>query len=349
MTNRSSGRLILRLGQKLASTLPTRQRVGNLERYTEQALQDIRDELVRIRQKVEDLSRDVAVTQVETVGVRAENAAISARHKSVQADLRLERARLAALLARAAPSSAGTAEIEVNPDVRLASDEFLYYELEERFRGSRHHVRDLMGTYLEDVRHLTGGTAPVLDLGIGRGEWLEVLRDNRIPAWGVDASDLAVQQGKELGLDVRHADALDCLRSIEDFSLGAVTAIHLVEHLPPDQVLAILEESLRTLRSGGVMIIETPNPRNITVGASDFYLDPTHRRPVHPFYLQTVVEHLGFENEVRYLHAPGDSIRPTEFPGPCALAVNDLIGRLNELLYGCRDYAIVARKLENVA
>lgn len=335
--------------QLISGNLPTRRQVGNLEQYTERALQDIRDELVRIRQKMEDLSRDLAVTQIETVGIRAESAALSARHKSVQADLRLERARLAALLARAMPGGIDTGAIDSTVDVRSASHEFLYYELEERFRGSRHHVRDLMGTYLEDVRHLKGGPAPVLDLGSGRGEWLEVLRDNGIPAWGVDSSDLAARQGKEIGLDVRHADILECLCSTEDSSLGAVTAIHVIEHLSPEQVLTILAETLRALIPGGVLILESPNPRNITVAASEFYLDPTHRRPVHPFYLQMVVEHFGFDSEVRYLHPPDDFIRPTELPGPHALAINDLIGRLNELLYGSRDYAIVARKLENVS
>jgi len=133
-------------------------------------------------------------------------------------------------------------------------------------------------------------------------------------------------------------DAFDALAKVADGSLGAITAIHVVEHLPMDLLFRLLDEALRVLRPGGVAIFETPNPQNVLVGASTFYIDPTHRNPVHPQTLHYLVEARGMIRvETLPLH-----------PYPPEMQIPDgdsaLARAFNQYFYGPQDYAVVGRR-----
>src|SRR5699024_1786382 len=147
----------------------------------------------------------------------------------------------------------------------------LYDDLQDPVRGSRAHVTDLLAGYLPDIEG-TPGSGLVIDVGCGRGEWLEVRRDNDIEAYGVDLNEAAVERCTERGLDARHEDALVHLRSLPEGSVRAITCFHLVEHLSLDTLIGLLEAALLALRPGGIFIMETPNPTNLVVGAANFYL-----------------------------------------------------------------------------
>src|SRR5438270_343885 len=138
--------------------------------------------------------------------------------------------------------------------------------------------------YVPFLKGAGAGTeqAPILDLGCGRGELLELCRSENLTASGVDSNRAAVEGCAALGLKVIAGEAFEVLRTVPDGSLGALTAIHVIEHLPFPLVIKLLDEALRVLRPGGMVIFETPNPKNVLVGASHFYIDPTHRNPVHP-------------------------------------------------------------------
>ena len=207
-----------------------------------------------------------------------------------------------------------------------------YAALENRFRGSREEIRERVVFYLPIVRDAGAGTssAPVLDLGCGRGEWLELLRDNGLVARGIDLNQVTVQQCQALGLDVMHDDAMTYLRALPSGSLGAVTGIHIIEHLPFMGMLALLDETLRVLRSGGVAIFETPNPENVVVGACNFHMDPTHVRPLPPELMRFVLEARGFgQVHVRRL---GDLTAGM----PTAFAEGDAHQALNPFLHALR-------------
>ena len=172
----------------------------------------------------------------------------------------------------------------------------LYVSFEDHFRGTREDIKHRLVVYLPFVKaaHAAAGLATTLDLGCGRGEWLELLREEGIAAQGVDLNRLMVAQCRANGLDVIEADAVDYVRSLARDSLSAVTAIHLVEHVPFRRVVALLDEVLRVLKPGGVAIFESPNPENLIVGACNFYSDPTHLNPIPPLSLQYTVEARGF-------------------------------------------------------
>ena len=133
-------------------------------------------------------------------------------------------------------------------------------------------------------------------------------------------------------------DAVEYLRTLKPKSIGAVTAFHLIEHLPLKTLIALLDESLRVLKPGGLVILETPNPENVLVGSSNFYFDPTHRNPLPGPLTQFLLEARGFSS-TRFmpLHPYESSDRLTEGPPQ--------VQRLfNQFFFGPQDYAVVAYK-----
>ena len=214
------------------------------------------------------------------------------------------------------------------------SDPF-YSAFEDRFRGSRSTIKARLGAYVPFVQPLRDARADcsALDLGCGRGEWLEVLREMGIAARGVDTDESMLQGARDAGLCVDHAEAVETLRGLPAESRDIVSAIHLVEHLSFATLQALIREALRVLRPAGLLILETPDPENLSVGTSGFYLDPTHQRPLPPALLAFLAEHYGFRR-VKIL-------RLQELPG---LAENKAPSLLNVLRDVSADFAVVAQK-----
>jgi len=211
---------------------------------------------------------------------------------------------------------------------------------EEHFRGSEADLRaQLLHDYvpfLHAARERSGGEGPCLDLGCGRGTWLALLQAEGFIGRGIDSNASPVAHARAQGLDATVGDAFAWLQTQSANSALAVTAFHLVEHLPFALRLALTKEIVRVLRPGGVLIYETPNPENIWVGAHTFYHDPTHFTPVTPASLSFLTKYCGLTTDFYRLH-PG----PQEelLPGDDAVAT-----RINQLTCSAQDYAIVAWK-----
>jgi O-antigen chain-terminating methyltransferase len=141
---------------------------------------------------------------------------------------------------------------------------------------------------------------------------------------------------KKKGIVVFHEDCLKYLMDQARDSLGAVTGFHFLEHLDFNTIISVLKEVLRVLKPGGIAIFETPNPENILVGCSHFYLDPTHKKPLPSPLLKFLAETLGF-HDVNILN-----LHP--FPETHKLSDSDIADRFNELFYGPQDYAVIAYK-----
>ncbi|MDR9440698.1 MAG: methyltransferase domain-containing protein, partial [Halomonas sp.] len=238
----------------------------------------------------------------------------------------------------AASDAMGSAAIPESPRQDTAGRDF-YRALEARFRGNPGAIAELMREHLPEVRAVTRLTEglPLLDLGCGRGEWLALLREEGIAAQGVDLNAANIQAGREQELEVRYQDALAALRDSADASLGMISAFHLVEHLDHDQIRELLHEAFRALAPGGRLLLETPNPQNLIVGCCNFYLDPTHMRPLPPDLMVFLAEFAGFEHvEARPLHPVGEEHRLHE--------ESETARRLNHYLYGPQDYALLATR-----
>lgn len=317
----------------------------------EQRVRQIRAELERLAARKADQNELLELMAAEHAFAqsKADSSVVDSRFRELDGRMRGLRTQqriglteAGAPLDRKANSDAGSygrEEATAETSAVSSLDRF-YADFEDRFRGSKDEIRDRVATYLPTIRAAGAGgeQAPVLDLGCGRGEWIELLRDNGLVARGVDINEVTVRECQEAGLDVVEADALLYLFGLEDGSLGAVTGMHVVEHLPFERLIALLDEVHRVLRPGGIAIFETPNPENVNVGTCTFYMDPTHQRPLPPEMLRFAVEMRGFvEVELRRLHPyPDDVLLKAGHPAIAAF--------INGAFFGPRDYAVLGRK-----
>ena len=217
----------------------------------------------------------------------------------------------------------------------MTSQTTFYRAFEDRYRGSRDTIKARLRAYAPFTDPLRGLAArpAALDLGCGRGEWLELLGEQGFDAHGVDLDDGMLAACIERGLAARREDALAALRAQPDDSLALVSAFHLVEHLPFDLVRNLVAEALRALQPGGILIMETPNPENLTVGATSFYLDPSHLHPIPPGLLGFTADHAGY--------ARARIVRLQEDP---ALHGDAPVGLITVLEGVSPDFAVVAQK-----
>ncbi len=259
--------------------------------------------------------------------------------------LRAELERTMALVAGTRqPSPEEQAEVDRRRQSLRAFD---YYRFEDRYRPEDT-VREEQRLYLSFFE----GRSNVLDLGCGKGEFLELLRSEQIEAYGIDVNEPMVRMCQEKGLLAFQADALEHLAGLPDASLGGLFAAHLVEHLSTGDVVRLFELALAKLQPEAVLIVETPNPLCVWALVNYFYLDLSHVRPVHPATLSFLLELQGFRDvEVRYLHPVPEQVRldllpeTADVPAQETVAVfNRNVERLNDLLYGYADYAAIARK-----
>lgn len=213
-----------------------------------------------------------------------------------------------------------------------------YVSFEDRFRGSRGEIKRRFEVYLPLIKKSRAGSTqrPVLDLGCGRGEWLELLTEQSIVCRGVDVNAAMRAQCVERGLKVVHADVLDYLRDVPDASFGAVTGFHIIEHLPFVTLLELISQIRRVLTPAGLAIFESPNCKNLLVGACSFYIDPTHRNPVFPETAELMLALQGFEKiRIEYL-SPNVSVTFD--------AATPELATVRDLLYGPQDFGIIAYK-----
>lgn len=222
----------------------------------------------------------------------------------------------------------------------------MYTEFENRYRGSREMILQRLEVY-DELIDLSGivELGPCADLGCGRGEWLEHLRERDIPAYGVDANEEIARSAKHLGLDVRVEDGLEHLRSVQPASLGMVSMFHIAEHLPFETLVDVMRAAHMALAPGGYLVVETPNPLNVRTGAAGFYLDPTHERPLHPSLLEFVAGHTGFEEVVVHFLNPPDAppIRLDQAQG-LDPELARMAALINDAILGPQDSALIARK-----
>jgi 2-polyprenyl-3-methyl-5-hydroxy-6-metoxy-1,4-benzoquinol methylase len=211
-----------------------------------------------------------------------------------------------------------------------------YQALENRFRSSPESLKQHFAEYDSFLPESTE-TKLAIDLGCGRGDWLDYLNEKGFDVLGVDTNHVALEETKQKGIAVRNEDGLIFLGEAADKSADVLSCFHLVEHMEPGQILTLIERAYRVLRPNGILIIETPNPENITVSSCNFYTDPTHKRPIPPPLLGFMLESVGFQQL--------DCIR---FNPAC----EEYAGRDPFIRFASRwfsigqDYAIIAQKPE---
>ncbi len=211
-----------------------------------------------------------------------------------------------------------------------------YKAFEDQHRGSREIIKARLGVYtpfIQKIAQLHPG-ATALDLGCGRGEWLELLQDLQLTANGIDLDDGMLAACRDRGLHVQTGDAIEHLKSLPADSMSIVSGFHIAEHLSLEDLQTLIQESLRVLKPAGLLILEVPNTENLVVGTSSFYLDPTHQRPLPSALLSFLVGFLGFARSK--VIGVQESVPLREQHGPTSLFA---------VLSGVSpDYAVIAQK-----
>ena len=214
------------------------------------------------------------------------------------------------------------------------SDNF-YRAFEEKYRGPRDLILARLAIYGPFILPLKTiyPAPPAIDLGCGRGEWLEFLLDEACSPLGIDQDEEMLQSCRERNLPAQQGDAVAYLATLPDESQAVVSAFHVVEHLSFDQLRTVVSSALRVLKPGGLLIMETPNPENIVVATCNFWLDPTHLRPIPPQLLSFLPEYYGFVRTKILRLQESKELAANESP------------TLNDVLRGASpDYAVVAQK-----
>lgn len=297
--------------------------------------QQVLAELAELRNALHHLRGEVATGQTAQ---RADLDGLGRRLDALQVEILFQQRRLTTLLEGASQNTTDR-PVQAAQAVPGALDSY-YAAFEEAFRGSRAEIKERFAVYLDRAADAAAATEarPLLDVGCGRGEWLELLRDRGIAAYGIDLNSVAVERCRNLGLDAREGEALAHLRSLPDASLGGVTGFHLIEHLEFDVLVALLDEANRVIAPGGLLLFETPNPENVQVGSCTFWNDPTHRNPLPPLVTRFLVEQRGFRQaEIIRLHPLPDDQRIGDD--------GEVAARFNQFFYGPQDYAVAARRI----
>lgn len=224
-----------------------------------------------------------------------------------------------------------------------------YFLFEERFRGTREDIKKRQLIFVERFQKCRN----ILDIGCGRGEFLEILAECEIKAKGIDVDQDMIDYCLSRGLDVETADAIKYLESLDDKSLDGIFLDQVIEHMDPEYLISMLRLCHKKLNYGYNIIIETVNPLSL-VSFMNFYIDLTHRKPLHPETINFLLKATGFRDvQVHFLAPLSDEAKlkmvnidpDIDHNLQKTLEVyNQNMEKINQILFGCQDYAVVAKK-----
>lgn len=291
-----------------------------------------------------------AVEQLRTITNIAQRSAIAAQRAVAGAT-----SETGATGATGATSATGGASVAFAAHVAPGPRATSYVGFEDKFRGSEDQIRERQQDYVQYF----AGQADILDIGCGRGEFLELLREKGIRARGLDLNPEMVEVCKSRGLDVANADARGYLRGLPDDSLGGLIALQVIEHLEPAYLAETLALAYDKLRPGARVVLETINPACWVAFFESFIRDLTHEKPIHPETLQYLLQANGFSNVEIVYRAPiaeGGKLRrvtarPEHYGDTAQDALTELVSsfnsnvdRLNGRLFSYQDYAAIATR-----
>ena len=276
--------------------------------------------------------------------------ALNRRLADLVQEIRAQKIAVEDLLARLrivnGTEGAGPAVSEAGAE-RLRAFEYLLFE--NRHRGSEAEIKARQRAYLPYFRD----SGSVLDIGCGRGEFLELLKEAGIPGQGAELNPEMVQVAQQKGVAVIQGDGLEYLRKLPDRNLGGIFLSQVIEHLGPENLRELVRTAFLKLAPGGVLLAETVNPQCLTTFSGAFYVDLSHHNPIHPEAARYLWESVGFR-QVNILYVspyPPEMLlkemvrRDDEsYEDETVRVLNENVRRLNDLLYGYQDYAVVGTK-----
>lgn len=313
------------------------ERLEKSEIHALRALAELQGLIQQRLVQLENSFRDLARSQHEEFRLSAERVAIEIQQRLwreleklrldverlIHSELRLIRQRAARLDPFPPPSAPATQA----PEPLADSVAFAL-----RFRGSEQEIRRRQSFYVPYFQ----GLAQVLDLACGRGEFLQLMREAGVSARGIDLDPACIEICRAKGLDADHGDAFDCLEQLPPASLDGIFCSHFVEHLPSWKIAELIRLAASRLATGGLLVVETPNPQCLATLAAEFYSDPTHRHPVPAALLRFCFEEAGLGGIEVHPRSPALEVYPQ---------LAELPDAFRETFFGGMDYAILGRRL----
>lgn len=227
-----------------------------------------------------------------------------------------------------------------NPSVQVPLPPDFTFRLQDRFRGSEEETKNKLRKHLDTLQDLRPSALnrPWLDIGTGRGEWVELAKVSGHSITGIDVNPVAGKYCSSRGLPVIQSEALAYLRSQSEESYSVVTLFHVIEHWSLPNCLEVLREIRRVLSDDGFLLIETPHPGHVMTATESFWIDPTHQRPIPIQLLQFTVEYAGLTVE------SSGEINEAGTPEGNPYGSLPFLAHLNRRFYGPQDYFLLARR-----
>ena len=192
-------------------------------------------------------------------------------------------------------------------------DSDFYIEFENNFRGSREQIINVLSNYDALVDYILNidDTPSLLDIGSGRGEWIQKCNAKGFKSIGLELDPKMVDDCKKRNLNIIQGDALSLLDDFSEDSFSLVSAFHVIEHMNHENIKELLIKSKRILKPSGLLILETPSIDNLVVSSKSFHIDPTHINPIHPDLLAFMIKRTGF-NKCKYYFINGGPLQNSE-------------------------------------
>jgi len=310
----------------------------------------------QIRLEFQALARfeSLLVQYLQTITVYVDSKDRSAGGAELKERLALVEQRMMAMKRDVERLQPPSSRVALSGQAAATTEAAAYVGFEDRFRGSQSEIR----RRVEDYLPLLASASNIVDVGCGRGELLDLLKQRRISARGVDTNAAMVELCRARGLEAESGDALTYLERQPDGSIGGLVAIQVVEHFEPAYLARFLETAYHKMRPGAPLILETINPACWMAFFETYIRDLTHQRPLHPDTLKYLVQASGFQHvdvQFRQLVGEGDKLDRAPVPGPAASqqetaiaalahTINAHADKLNARLFSSMDYAVIARR-----
>ena len=316
----------------------TQQQLPDQAAHTQQ---QITDQAAHTQQQITDLYQLLNEAQASVIATTTNHTEqiVEEVRKHLEAEINTAKRDLDNIRRTVVTQSTATNTTPSLPQAPIIIDDALYISLEDHFRGDKETVYQRQLQYLPYISDIVSDKFPLIDLGCGRGEWLQVLKENHITARGIDSNTACVAECTENSLSASLGELLDALTQLPDASCGAITLFQVLEHLPFDVVVNVLREARRVLVPGGVFIGEVPNSETLRVGASTFWIDPTHQRPLFPAVLAFLASSVGFAGVTGKYSSP---LAPTPDLTGLPDNVTKTILDLHHAINGPGDFALIA-------
>jgi len=219
---------------------------------------------------------------------------------------------------------------------------YQYSDFEQRFRGDENLVKEKLKKYLP----IFSSSDNILDIGCGRGEFLQLLKEQGKTGTGIDISLSMLKIAEQKGLTCQRHDALQYLKKIKSESIGGIFSAQVIEHLHPDYFRNLILESYRVLKKNSPIVLETINPLSIFALSNIYFLDVTHQKPLHPEFLRYLLESSGFDN-VNIIYSEElseESLVEVDPKHEIAKEFNTNVDKLNKILFSSLVYAATGNK-----